>query len=530
MIIRISFLLLILLQAAWPQGVIRLKTRNLVPAEAAAPVHPGGASVARHFLVLFGSYPGPDVVAQLASRRIQVLAYVPENALMVSTEVLNLQGLDVTWSGPMEAADKISPVVTASGGAYLVLFQPDTDMTANQALVENLGFAVIPNSSLLAGQLVVSGAFSGLSEVAALDQVAYILPASLSLQGGDIVMACGGALTESGPVAQYVQMDAGWSKDANGSISLQYFFDSVTPKIEESLVRSEIARAFAEWARYANITFTAATEPGLTRSIDILFARFAHGDAYPFSGPGGQIAHTFYPAPYVGEPVAGDMHLNADEPWSVDGSGVDLFSVALHETGHALGLAHSDNPSAVMYPYYSFQTGLTPDDIAGIQAIYGAIAPSSPAAPVSSGSAGASATGSTGTGTAGSGTSSGTSSSTSSSTSAGASNTSTSSASNTGTGTTSGADTVPPTLSIVNPGSTIVSTSSATISVSGTAADNVAVSRVTWTTSTGGSGTASGTTAWSATIPLLVGDNVVTVRAYDAAGNSTWRALTVVRN
>jgi hypothetical protein len=29
---------------------------------------------------------------------------------------------------------------------------------------------------------------------------------------------------------------------------------------------------------------------------------------------------------------------------------------------------------------------------------------------------------------------------------------------------------------------------------------------------------------------LLVGDNVVTVRAYDAAGNSTWRALTVVRN
>jgi hypothetical protein len=30
-------------------------------------------------------------------------------------------------------------------------------------------------------------------------------------------------------------------------------------------------------------------------------------------------------------------------------------------------------------------------------------------------------------------------------------------------------------------------------------------------------------------VPLLVGSNVITVRAYDAAGNSSWRAITVVR-
>jgi hypothetical protein len=30
-------------------------------------------------------------------------------------------------------------------------------------------------------------------------------------------------------------------------------------------------------------------------------------------------------------------------------------------------------------------------------------------------------------------------------------------------------------------------------------------------------------------VPLLVGTNVVTIRAYDAAGNSAWRAITVVR-
>jgi hypothetical protein len=47
--------------------------------------------------------------------------------------------------------------------------------------------------------------------------------------------------------------------------------------------------------------------------------------------------------------------------------------------------------------------------------------------------------------------------------------------------------------------------------------------------STGASGTATGTTAWSANVPLLSGTNVVTVRAYDAAANSGWRSLTVVR-
>jgi hypothetical protein len=30
-------------------------------------------------------------------------------------------------------------------------------------------------------------------------------------------------------------------------------------------------------------------------------------------------------------------------------------------------------------------------------------------------------------------------------------------------------------------------------------------------------------------MPLYVGTNTITIRAYDAAGNSGWRAVTVVR-
>ena len=49
------------------------------------------------------------------------------------------------------------------------------------------------------------------------------------------------------------------------------------------------------------------------------------------------------------------------------------MNVAIHEIGHALGLAHSRDRAARMYAYYtdSEQPGLSQDDIEGIQAIYG---------------------------------------------------------------------------------------------------------------------------------------------------------------
>jgi hypothetical protein len=489
---RATAVCLLLAHAAGAEA-IRLKTRTIDSTSAR------GVKLGHHFIVQFQSHPGPEVRAELERRGIRVLGYVPDKALMASSRrVPDLEGLDVVWIGSLAASDKLSPELARSRqGGYLVLLHQDVPSAVGRRIVRRQGFTVLDHPGLLPGHLLVTGAFQDLLDLASNDEVAYILPASPDLLGGQPVMACAGPLTEAGPVGQYVEVGSGWPKDGDRTVKLNYVFASLTSKLEANAARSEIARALGEWARYGNLQFSTASDPAAARTIAILFARRAHGDAYPFDGPGGVLAHTFYPAPPNGEPIAGDMHLDADENWQI-GANIDLFSVALHEAGHALGLGHSDVPGSVMYPYYHLQTGLSADDIAGIRALYGSsdaaaplhvpvLPPTQPPAAPPSVSPPPS------------------------------------------TPPQAGPDRSPPSLRIASPSTSIVSTSSASITISGTAADNVGVTAVHWSSSTGGSGAASGTNNWSAEVPLLEGTTAVTIRAYDAAGNSGWRAITVVR-
>jgi hypothetical protein len=80
-----------------------------------------------------------------------------------------------------------------------------------------------------------------------------------------------------------------------------------------------------------------------------------------------------------GEIFDADMEINASgknlsvgDP--VPARGFDLLSVVTHEVGHFLGLAHSNDPRATMYPSYKPGTtslrSLTSDDIDGVCSIY----------------------------------------------------------------------------------------------------------------------------------------------------------------
>ncbi len=560
---------LLLAHSAWAGSAIHLKNRTLSSLSSVS------AKIGRHYLVQFRSYPDAGVRAELARRGVRVLGYVPDSTLMVASETVpDWGGLDVNSVGSLIPSDKLSPDLPyLRRGAFLVMLYADVPAEAGSELITQHGFVILPRAGLLPGNYVVVGPARNLASLAASDEVSYIMPASPDLLSGAPLMACAGAVTEAGVVAQYVEVSQGWPQSPAGDVELNYTFESFTPKLDENAIRSEIGRALAEWARYTNLNFSEGSDPNGVRTIDIKFASGPHGDAYPFDGPGGMLAHTFYPAPPNSEPIAGDMHLDADENWQI-GAGIDLYSVALHEAGHALGLGHTDNPDSVMYPYYRILTGLSVDDIAGIRALYGSsgqtaasqepidppVAVVPPATPT--------ATSPPATPTA-------TSPFTppfappfapptdptvtppvspvtppvtlfppgtipvpvtppvqtpatppqSPATPTQPPATPTQPPATPGTT----ADTTPPSLRITSPGSTIVSTSAAWLTVTGTSADNSGVASVQWTTSTGGSGTASGTTNWSAQVPLLTGDNVVIVRAYDAAGNSAWRAITVVR-
>ena len=104
----------------------------------------------------------------------------------------------------------------------------------------------------------------------------------------------------------------------------------------------------------------------------------------------------------------------------------------------------------------------------------------------------------------------------------------TSSAIGTGSGA-ANTDTTPPTITITSPtSSSTYATGSTGLTLGGTASDNVGVTKVTWANSRGGSGTAIGTTSWTASgIALQTGINVLTATARDAAGNTKTASLTV---
>lgn len=143
----------------------------------------------------------------------------------------------------------------------------------------------------------------------------------------------------------------------------------------------EIRDAFDAWSAVANISFLEVTDSGNDY--------FSAGDAniriggHAFDGVSGTLAHAVYSfinSSPLDTITAATIDFDLSENWTVDSingntSTIDIFQVAAHEIGHAIGLGHVTDVTALMNPNYTEAfVGLQADDIQGAQFLYGQLA------------------------------------------------------------------------------------------------------------------------------------------------------------
>ena len=165
-------------------------------------------------------------------------------------------------------------------------------------------------------------------------------------------------------VADFVLHGRNWKKKILTYRILQY---PSSGRLSKCDIDQETRKAFSMWEEASGLKFEEKTFG--SADIEIKFVRFDHGDGNSFDGPGGVLAHAFYP------PYGGDAHFDDSENWSITPYvGNQILNTLTHEFGHSLGLSHSSVGGSIMAPFYkgwdpSLQLG--EDDKTRIQALYG---------------------------------------------------------------------------------------------------------------------------------------------------------------
>ena len=537
-----------------------------------------------HEIFQFDRAPGAEDLESLTLAGFKVIAMVPDNAVTVlAPNRLRARNPRAQWIGELGVDDKLSPDLVMAGQIVgqnadettqvIVEFHADVNPTAQQSIAAAEGVTLLRPAVLLPNHAIVSTNLDKLLALASHDEVAYLFPAdpellSNNLTGNDM-MPCAGMLTLAGPIAQYANIVHGWDLGSDNTAHLGYTFGTATPKLPVLEVQVAVIRALQAWSSITNVDFSPTTSATAARTVLVEFASGAHGDPYPFDSAGQILAHTFYPVPLNPESLAGDMHLNAAVNWH-SGSDIDVYTVALHEASHAIGLGHSDNPGDVMYPYYRRGMQLSANDIGAAQALYGA--PESASAPLTIGHPALSLTlnaiaspgqaaqtpisgtvsggrppvivdwqtnqgysGKAVVGTGDSWSANGITLVTGANTLTvtafdSAQKTASESAVVTRLAATPATGTAPLSIHISSPSAAVVTASSSTISLGGTAS-GAGVTGVTWQTSGGSTGTATGVGTWLApNVPLLTGTNTIIVRVAAVSGASAWASVMVVRH
>lgn len=362
-------------------NTIKLKARTFVPPPVISRESLVPAS-RQHLLIQFEQVVLPQDVEALALQGVRVHSSISNNTVYATVPAsARLDAITgIRWAGPLQPSDKISPLIHLSLDRRryaLVDLHPDADAATAKLEIAAAGGILHERDRLPATTLLVRITTEVVDLVSQLEDVAYIYPAPDVVVSDEQFVYCPGAMTEFGPSPKFATLDDGWDGPGQGTAAVTYNFTNGTPDIAGTGEEAIVVSGITEWGKVVGLTFSPTATANAAQSHQILWAAGAHdtntGDLIndeDFDGPGGVLGHAFRPG--VNHVIAGDIHFDEAENWA-DGSSssFNLFSVALHEAGHAHGLAHSDDPEAVMFPTASrHYAHLEPDDVMGAQSIY----------------------------------------------------------------------------------------------------------------------------------------------------------------
>merc|ERR1719150_2227173 len=196
--------------------------------------------------------------------------------------------LSQTWAGTEET----SALLYLSKYGYI----SNNDGKASQVKEENI-------KDFIHSAVKDFQAFAGLNQTGELDPVTVELMATPRCGVRDII----GHGATARRKKRYVLQGSRWQVK-----QLTYRINRYpsTFRLSKKDVDETVKKAFTMWQEATGLSFERKDSGSV--HIEIRFEKYEHGDGDPFDGPGGTLAHAYFPQ------YGGDVHVDDTEYWSID--------------------------------------------------------------------------------------------------------------------------------------------------------------------------------------------------------------------